>query len=125
MTDNPPPQLSEVRTDLAEDRTVLANERTYGSWLRTGFAGLGIGLGFHALFNRLEPSWVPRSIATVFLLIAILMFVSADRRCRAVLQRLDQHNVESLGVARIRLITVASVVATVALIVAIWFLPIG
>lgn len=47
--------LARARTDLAEDRTVLANERTFGSWMRTGFAAIGIGLGFHALFGRIHP----------------------------------------------------------------------
>ena len=35
-----------VRTDFAEDRTVLSNERTFASWLRTGFGAIAIGLGF-------------------------------------------------------------------------------
>lgn len=57
--DSPSPGLSQARTDLAEDRTVLANERTFASWFRTGFAAVGIGLGFQALFLRMEPAWVP------------------------------------------------------------------
>lgn len=69
-------QLAESRTDLAEDRTVLANERTLGSWLRTVFAPIGIGLAFNALFQRMEPAWLPRGIATAFLLIAIAIFTA-------------------------------------------------
>ena len=122
MTDIP--DRSTARTDLAEDRTVLANERTFASWLRTGFAAIGIGLGFHALFNRLEPLWVPRAIATAFLLIAILIFVTAERRAAAVLSRLHGHNVSGLRPARMRLITIIVVVATLALIAAIWLLRI-
>jgi uncharacterized membrane protein YidH (DUF202 family) len=38
------------RTDYAEDRTILASERTFASWLRTGYGGISIGLAFNALF---------------------------------------------------------------------------
>ena len=68
------------RTDLAEDRTVLANERTFASWCRTALGSVGIGLAFHALFLRMEPNWVPRGIATIFLAIGIYLFISAERR---------------------------------------------
>lgn len=110
------------RTDFAEDRTVLANERTFGSWVRTGFAAIGIGLGFHALFGRIEPLWFPRAIATAFLLIAIVIFLAAERRASTVIKRLHTHEVESVKIGVVRLITLVTVVATVALIAAIWLL---
>ena len=124
MTDQPKTELAVARTDLAEDRTVLANERTFASWLRTGFAATGIGIGFHALFNRIEPPWVPRAIATAFFVVAIVIFVAAERRACSVMARLHQHQVESLGRDRMRLIVAISVLATVALLAAIWLLPI-
>ena len=114
-------QLAEDRTDLAEDRTVLANERTLGSWIRTGFAAIGIGLAFNALFQRMEPAWLPRGISTAFLLIAIGIFISAERRSCAVIARLHVHTVKTIRPARVRMIVWASVVATAALIWAVWF----
>jgi putative membrane protein len=111
------------RTEYAEDRTILASERTFASWLRTGYAGIGIGLAFNALFVRLEPAWVPRLMATAFLSIAIYIFIAADRRACAVLSRLKAHTVTSARSSSLRLITVSSVVATLALIVAMWLLP--
>jgi putative membrane protein len=71
-------KLAEDRTDLAEDRTILANERTFAGWMRTGFAAVGVGLGFQALFNKMEPDWVPKGIATAFLLIAMIVFWTAS-----------------------------------------------
>ncbi|MBB3991179.1 DUF202 domain-containing protein [Croceicoccus naphthovorans] len=50
--DNLPDDHAERKTDLAEDRTLLANERTFAGWVRTGLASVGIGLGFHALFEK-------------------------------------------------------------------------
>lgn len=110
------------RTDFAEDRTVLANERTFGSWVRTGFAAIGIGLGFHALFGRIEPLWLPRAIATAFLLIAVLIFLAAERRACTVINRLHTHEVETVKIGVVRLITVVTIAATIALIAAIWLL---
>lgn len=115
-------ELAESRTDLAEDRTVLANERTFAGWMRTGLSAVGIALGFHALFNRMDPSWVPRSISTVFLLAALFVFWSSERRAAAVCRRLDSHKIIELGAGRLRLLTIIMSAATVALIGAIWLL---
>ncbi len=122
MADVDKTELARTRTDFAEDRTVLANERTFAGWLRTGYAGVGIGLAFNALFARLEPSWVAKLIATAFLLIAIVIFIAAERRACAVFSRLDTHKVKSVKVTGVRLVSFGSIVATVALIAAMWLL---
>lgn len=121
---HPKEQLSKERTDFAEDRTVLANERTFASWFRTGFAAVGIGLGFQALFLRMEPAWVPRSIATVFLLLGIFLFFSAERRACKVQERLSAHQVQPERNRRLRLFAFAASAAVIALIAAMWLLPI-
>lgn len=117
-------QLAEDRTDLAEDRTVLANERTFAGWLRTGFAAVGIGLGFQALFQTLRPEWVPKAIATAFLLIAIFVFAAAERRACKVLNRLKAHKIETARVSSVRIMSASAIAATVALVAAIWLLKV-
>lgn len=124
MSDDSKDDLARARTDMSEDRTMLANERTFAGWLRTGFAAVGIALAFNALFVRLEPPWVPKAVATAFLLIAILIFVAADRRACHVLARLHAHKVETVKTQTIRIITYLTVTATLALIAAIWLLKI-
>ncbi|HEV2079793.1 MAG TPA: DUF202 domain-containing protein [Allosphingosinicella sp.] len=119
LADHGKQELAEERTDLAEDRTLLANERTFAGWMRTGFASVGVGLGFHVLFE-MEPVWVPKAIATAFLLIGIFIFISAERRAGAVRNRLDSHEVKTFKLVNLRLITAAMVIATAALAVAIW-----
>lgn len=113
---------AEDRTDLAEDRTILANERTFAGWLRTGFAAVGIGLAFHVLFGEIEPAWVPRAIATVFLGLAMLVVILAERRAAAVTRRLNAHVVKSARRMNLRLISWSMVAATAALIAALWLL---
>jgi putative membrane protein len=117
-------ELAGERTDLAEDRTVLANERTFAGWMRTGFAAVGVGLGFQALFNKMEPDWVPKAIATAFLVIAIFVFWTAERRACAVVARLHTHEVQTVRARNLRLITIAIIAAIVALIAAMWLLRI-
>ncbi len=118
-------ELSAKRTDFAEDRTVLANERTFAGWFRTGFASVAIGLGFQALFLRMEPPWVPKGIATLFLLLGIFLFVAAERRACQVLDRLSTHTVNDFGNRRLRVMTIAASAGVLALIVAMWTLPLS
>lgn len=115
-------ELAGDRTDLAEDRTLLANERTFAGWARTAFAAIGIGLGFNALFKTLEPLWLPKAISTAFLLIAIFVIVVAERRASGVIDRLSSHEVKTFKAVHLRLLTGAIVLATLALIGAIWIL---
>jgi putative membrane protein len=117
-------RLAEDRTELAEDRTVLANERTFAGWLRTGFAAIGIGLGFNVLFQKMEPLWVPKAIATAFLLVGIYVIVVAERRACAVMRRFDSHKAAELRPMNLRIVTLAAVAATIALIAALWLLKI-
>ena len=44
-----------TRDELAEDRTILANERTFGSWMRTSLGCVAIGVGFQGLFAAMKP----------------------------------------------------------------------
>lgn len=113
-------KLSEERTEFAEDRTVLANERTFASWMRTGYGAIAVGLGFQALFNKLQPEWLPRLIATVFFVSAVIIFISAERRHCAVLSRLHTHEVEAAGHSNMRLLAWLSALAVVVLTIVIW-----
>lgn len=115
-------ELASDRTDLAEDRTVLANERTFAGWMRTGLAAVGLGVGFSALFRTMEPTWIPKAIATVFLVAGIIIFIAAERRACAVMQRLSTHEVKGMRSINIRLLTAIMVAADLALIAAMWIL---
>lgn len=118
-------ELAESRTDLAEDRTVLAHERSFAGWVRTGLTAVGIGLGFNALFATMQPAWMPKAIATGFLLVAIYIFVSADRRARSIIGKLEAHKISDLKPVKIRLLALALVGATIALVGALWFFTTG
>jgi putative membrane protein len=109
-----------TRNDLAEDRTILANERTFGSWMRTSLGCVAIGVAFQGLFSAMQPPWVPRAIATGFLVLAVFVIVLAERRAAAVLQRLSAHAVVTAKVIYLRLFAVLISVGAAALVLAIW-----
>jgi len=115
-------ELAENRTDLAEDRTAMANERTFAGWARTAMAAIGIGLAFNALFNRMEPAWAPKAIATVFILLAIFLVVMAERRACAVSARLDTHAGKDLSRMNIRVIAIGIGFGAACLVAGIWLL---
>ena len=117
-------KLAEDRTDLAEDRTILANERTFAGWMRTGFAAVAVGLGFQALFAQMEPTWIPKAIATAFMLIGAAIFVAAERRACSILARLHPHQVETVRVRNLRIITGAILLSIAALVAALWLVRI-
>jgi len=110
----------QTRNELAEDRTILANERTFGSWMRTSLGCVAIGVGFQGLFSSMEPAWVPRAIATGFLFLSVLVIVLAERRAAAVLCRLSAHAVVSARVINLRLFALLVSLGSFALIAAIW-----
>lgn len=114
--------LAEDRTEWAEDRTVMANERTFAGWMRTGLAAVGIGVGFNALFNTMEPIWVPKTIATGFILIGIFVFWSAQKEGCKVQARLNAHQAEPIATTNLQLIAGLMALASAALAVAIWAL---
>lgn len=122
MTNPDADELARERTDWAEDRTIMANERTYAGWMRTGLAAVGIGLAFNALFSKLEPFWLPRSLATLFILSGVLVFYLARNKACAVLTRLSAHYAKPVPSRQINLIAILLSVASLALTVGIWMI---
>ncbi len=114
--------LAEDRTDWAEDRTLMANERTFAGWMRTGLAAVGIGLGFNAIFGKLEPWWLARGIATAFIAIGVFIFWSAQRHGSAVQSRLNSHKAEPIRSVNLRVIALIMSIGSFALIVGLWLM---
>lgn len=113
---------AESRTDWAEDRTIMANERTFAGWMRTGLAAVGIGLGFNALFGRMEPAWMPKALASAFIIVAITIFFAAQRKAVEVAERLECHRAAPMRGLTMRMVAGALILASAGLVAAIWWL---
>ena len=118
-------QWAEQRTDLAEDRNIMALERTFAGWMRTAFAAIGIGLAFKALFGELEPPWLAKAIATVFILAGGWLAVSAQRRACVTLERLDAHEFEAISRPNFRFVAYAVAGGALLLVMGLWLLNDG
>ena len=114
--------LAEQRTNWAEDRTVQATERTYAGWLRTAFAAIGIGLAFRALFGELQPPYLAKSIATIFIIIGGFVSWSAQRNACRTLSRLNAHDIDAPRALHMRWLSYIVSAGAVILAVALWML---
>jgi len=112
------------RTDLAEDRTLLASERTFAGWTRTSLGCIAIGIGFNALFARMHPPWVPKTIATLFVLLSIAIVWLAASRAAAITRRLHPHVVIGARRMKLELIAMTTSLGALALVLAFWFLQV-
>jgi putative membrane protein len=113
---------AEWRTDWAEDRTVLANERTFAGWMRTGMAAIAIAVGLRAVFDEAEPTWVPKSVATVFILASLMIFWSAWRNSKKGQMRLETHDTEEQSSSTFGLLAGTFSVGAVAVCGILWTL---
>ncbi|WP_262386605.1 hypothetical protein ROLI_029970 [Roseobacter fucihabitans] len=75
-------EMADTRTAWAEDRTMLANERTFAGWMRTGMACVALALGLKAVFKDTDYPLIAKSVAEVFIVVAILIFWAAVSKCR-------------------------------------------
>ena len=122
MSDKDNNDLAQDRTDWAEDRTLMANERTFAGWMRTGLASVGLGLGFHALFGKLEPWWVPRLIATIFIVIGVFIFYQAQKNGCKVQKRMAAHRSEPIDTGNLKLVAALMSLASIMLLMGMWLI---
>ena len=114
--------LAEKRTEWAEDRTLLANERTFAAWLQAGITSVGLGLGFQAIFKSVEPTWLAKSIATIFIAIGVIVFASAWYNACDILRRMKSHSAKPLPRRNLSIITMLFVAGSLALTAVLWLL---
>lgn len=115
-------EMAEKRTSFAEDRTLLANERTFAGWARTSFTSIGLGLGFQALFGKAEPVWVPKCIATLFILLGIFVIWLGEMKANRVLEKHSGNHVKLTKRRTYRILAVSVSLGGIALIASLWFL---
>ena len=114
--------MAKDRTDWAEDRTTLANERTFAGWMRTGMACVALAIGLKAVFGPFEPTWVPKLVASSFILVAIFIFWSARRQACATMDRLDNHVAQAQSRKYFTALSIGLSIASAATGAILWWL---
>lgn len=115
-------ELAEDRTELSEDRTLLATERTYAGWMRTGLGCVGVALGFRAMLRQFEPAWLPKLVATAFILAGTAIIWFAWRHACHVLERLDNHAVGAMPLSKMGWLSGTMIAASLTLGVVLWMI---
>ena len=118
-------EWAEFRTDLAEDRNIMAMERTFAGWMRTAFAAIGIGLGFRALFGSWDPAWMPKLIASLFILGGGWLAITAQQRACKTLARLSTHEFAPIPTPNFRVMAYGVAIGAVVVTVGLWVLVEG
>ena len=113
---------AEQRTDWAEDRTLMANERTINSWIGLALGAVGIAIALKAVFGAFEPTWAAKLVASLFLLVAIWVYWSAERLARLTHDRLTAHHAKPVATKNFRAICAMLSVATVAVGAVLWMI---
>lgn len=114
--------LAKDRTDWAEDRTILANERTFAGWMRTGTASLAIAVGLRALFDDVEPTWMPKAVSTNFILLAVYIFWAAQASAGKTQKRLDDHHAHAQPNGRLKVIASIFAAASICVGIFLWLI---
>lgn len=117
--------LAEDRTNLAEDRTIQATERTFAGWLRTAFAAIGVGIGFHVVFGEFQPPWLAQAISTLFIVLGMSIAFTAEQRVCRTFARLSSHRIDRPRTPNVRWMSWSIIVGGLALIAGLWFLNDG
>lgn len=113
-------ELAQDRTDWAEDRTVQANERTFAGWMRTGMGALGVAIGLRAVFGEFEPTWLAKSVASIFVVLAIYIFWAAQDAACQTLDRLEDHDAKAQPRRRMRLLAGVFAIGSIAIGAILW-----
>lgn len=87
-------QTQKARTQWAEDRTLLANERTFSNWMGTGLGSIGLAVAMQAVFGALDPTWLAKLTATIFILLSLFFFYAGCSNACKTRERLNSHSAE-------------------------------
>jgi putative membrane protein len=115
-------QSKEKSTQWSEDRTLLSNERTFSSWMGTGLACVGVAIGLQAVFGALDPKWLAKLVATVFLVTALMIYWTAVRQASKTYNRLNNNDIETQGSRTFVRLGVIMSVGTVGVGAVLWAL---
>ena len=100
----------------------MANERTFSSWMGTGLGSIGVAIGMKAVFGAFEPTWAAKLVATIFLVIAIVLFWSARAQACKTRERLNDTDAQSASGKSFTTLAIMMTIGAVATGAILWSL---
>ncbi len=121
---NPNGENNEDRSlDLAIDRTLLANERTYASWLRTGLCALTAGLAIEKFMVDVLPFWGIRIISVILILFSAFVFLVAAWRHAHLRSGGTSEDLPRIPVSAARIVSVFLALCSLLALIGLWLVP--
>lgn len=114
--------LAEERTDWAEDRTLMANERTFAAWVRTGLGSIAVAIGLHAVFGPMQPTWIARVTASIFVVLAAAIFLGARHNAARTIARLNAHQTKPLKTRHMTFVSALLCLGSAAIVGILWII---
>ncbi len=108
------------RTNLALDRTILANERTYAAWIRTGISSLIAGLAVEKFLLEAIPLWGIHAISITFIVFSGVAFFLAAWRYRHFMVRMEDIDIAMVPLLVMRLISLVLIISAAVAFVGLW-----
>jgi putative membrane protein len=106
--------------NLALDRTILANERTYAAWIRTGISALIAGLAVEKFLLEAIPLWGIHTIAVTLIVFSGVAFFLAAWRFRHFQVRRQDVDVEMIPLSLVRIVSLALTIAALVALIGLW-----
>ena len=125
MTQPEPPRPAQSDgnvNNLALDRTLLANERTYAAWLRTGLTAFATGLGTARFMPAALPLWSVRLITALLLLFSAVSFALAAWRYENLHVSMRHLDVNTISPWLVTVLSVLLVCCALLALAALWYL---
>jgi putative membrane protein len=119
-TPEPPSDNDVSQHNLALDRTVLANERTYAAWVRTGLAALVSGLGIAKFMEGLMPAWSILVVASMLIIFSGVAFMLAAWRYSHLHIKVARLEVDAIPLKLVVGLSVAFLVCALLALVYLW-----
>lgn len=113
-------EKAQARTNWAEDRTLLANERTFSSRIGLVLGCLGLAIGLQGVFKAVEPTWIAKIVATLFVIVAIFVALASFRNSKKMLDRLNSHSAEPASSRGLLLVSSICATGSIGVLAIIW-----
>ncbi|MGI9372832.1 MAG: YidH family protein [Hyphomicrobiales bacterium] len=109
--------------ELAVDRTLLANERTYASWLRTGLCALTAGLAIEKFMVDVLPFWGIRIISVILIMFSAFVFLLAAWRHAHLRIGGNTQDLPRIPVSAARIVSIFLALCSLLALIGLWLVP--
>ena len=85
-------------------------------------ASVALAVGLRAVFGQFDPTWLAKSVATIFIVLALYIFWAAERSAAQTLARLSDNDAHAQPLTRMRIIVAALALGAVSVGGVLWAL---